>query len=484
MASHSSESSGRSQQTEVSSPRTLGLWDVVSLLVGIVVGVSIFRIPANVFTFAGDPQVALMIWGLGALLALCGAFCYAELSSMWPEFGAEYVYLANCFGKRVGFLFAWMNLCAILPSNIGAAAFVFASYAGQLHPVLASSHGVVAMSAIMGLTLLQFCGFAAGRMTQNILTITKALALAAVLICGLILPAATVSESATTIEATTTASWSSLGLALVFVLYAYGGWNDVATVTPEVRDCRRTMSRALIIGLVLVALLYLALNFLFLRVLGPDEVKNVSAPAAVLIERACGPMFSNVMSVVVMISALGAINGMMFAGCRLLAAAGEDFPIFRKWSVWNSRQVPVWSLLTISAIALTLTAIVGFQACRERINEGLKLLRLPALNWDFYGGGFDLLLAASAPVFWVFFLLAIVALIVARWKYPNLSRPFRVPFYPIPAILFGVASIFMLWSSLGYSGGIVLLMAPALFFGILVAVLQTRFSQIESDLES
>jgi len=457
-------------QAEVAHRPLLRTRDVVSLILGIVVGVSIFRVPGDVFSLAGEPEMALFIWGLGAFLAFCGALCYCELAAAWPEFGGEYVYLARAFGSVCAFLFAWMTIFTVLPGNIGAAAFILADYAGQLHPTLASSPGIVAAVAILGLTALQLVGFVAGRATQNLLTVVKVLALGTVLMCGFVLPAA---PAALPVEAVTSGAgslqWSSLGLALVFVLYAYGGWNDAAMVTPEVENCRRNMPRALLLGLLLIAALYLALNYGFWRVLGVEGAKHASAPAAAVIEKAWGISASRVMSLIVMFSALGAMNGMMFAGCRLLSAVGRDAPVFRYWNHWNVRQVPVWSLLTLSALSLSMTVLVGLPAGRQLIDTLLTTLSLSPPNWEFYGGGFHLLVAASAPVFWVFFFLSAFALIVLRWKEPDRPRPFRVPFYPIPVLIFLATSGYMFWSSVNYAGRMTVLLSPILLIGIVVA---------------
>ncbi|SFI07383.1 APC family permease [Planctomicrobium piriforme] len=459
---------------------SLRMWDVVSLMVGIVVGVSIFKVPGSVFALTGSPELALGIWAGGAFLAFCGALCYAELAAAYPEFGAEYIYLARAYGRRCAFLFAWLNVCAVLPGNIGAASFVFAGYAGQLSPRLAHSPGLVAAGAILALMLLQFAGMVAGRRVQNILTGTKVIALAAILLCGLLLPAAPAEVRAPPAPL----QWNQIGLALVFVLYAYGGWNDAATVTPEVRDCRRNVPRALLLGLTLIAGLYLALNYSFLRVLGFNAASASEAPAAELMHRALGPAFSTLMSLIVMASALGAINGMMFSGCRLLAAVGEDFRLFRGWNYWNRRQVPVWSLLTIAGISLLLTVLVGLEAGRGGIGLAAQTVGLAAPDWEKYGGGFNMLVAASAPLFWAFFMLSGVSLIVLRFRDSRRERPFRTPAYPLPAFVFIVSAGFMLWSSLSYAGLITLLLLPALVSGLVLAAIQRPLKQEDSSLRT
>lgn len=456
---------------------SLGMWDVISLMIGIVVGVSIFKVPGTVFLLAGDPFMGLAIWGIGAALALSGAMCYAELAAAYPRFGAEYIYLGQAYGRHVAFLFGWMQTCVILPGSVGAMAFVFATYAGEISPRLHTYSGLVAACAIAGLALLQLIGFQVGKVAQNLLTAIKVISLSGVLLCGLCLsaPAKHVDVAEPTAEAvpvTSSRTWGDLGLALVFVLYSYGGWSDVATVTPEVRECRKNMPRALAIGLTFIAGLYLLLNFSFLRGLGYTDLCHADAPAAEVVRRALGPTFSNLMSVVIMASALGAIHGMMFSGCRLLAAIGQDFPLFRKWNVWNQRHVPVWSLSTVSGISILFTAIAGTDTGRSAIDSLLSSLRMPIPDWQQFGGGFEVLVAASAPIFWGFFVLSGLSLMILRVRDPERPRPFRVPGYPFTPLVFCTTAGFMLWSSYSYAGKLVTLLFPAIFAGCFLAIIQ------------
>lgn len=450
----------------------LGLWDVISLLVGIVVGVSIFKVPSLVFDRAGSPEMGLLVWGIGALLALVGAMCYAELAATYPGFGAEYIYLGRAFGRPVAFLFGWMQTFIILPGSVGAMAFVFATYASEFFPERSGTQDALAGGAIGVLCLLHLIGFQAGRRVQNLLTIIKVVALAGILVCGLVLPVAE-RPAVSNDVAQRVVHWSQLGLPLVLVLYSYGGWSDVAVVTADVRDCRRNMPRALAIGLALTAALYLLLNLAYLRVLGYSGVCHSEAPAADVVEQTLRiPAATSLMRLVIMISALGAIHGMIFSGSRLLSAIGADFPVFRRWNIWNQKHVPFWSVLTVGGVSILMTAILGTVSGRNRLQALLIWAHLPVPDWNQFGGSFDVFVAASAPYFWIFFGLSGIALILLRLRDCDRLRPFSVPGYPITPILFIITSGFMLWSSLNYAGWLTLMMLPVLTLGILLAVLQ------------
>ncbi len=460
----------REEQSE--SKQFLSVWDTVSILIGIVVGTSIFKAPPLVFGNVSDASTGLLVWGLGALISLCGALCYCELATTYPGFGGEYQYLSQAYGRRTGFLFAWMQLCVILTGSIGAMAFVFSDYSVTLAEGLKNHQAAVASSALVLLTLIHSSGLSAGKLVQNFLTVAKVIALGAILVVGCFYSAAP--ETAVAATANTE---SNIGLALVFVLYAYGGWNDAAMVTPEVRDHQRNMPKALLFGLGLTALLYLSLNVAFLKVLGFDGVRTSAIPAAEIVEIAFGRSASIVMSLIVMLSALGAIHGMLFVSCRLLAAVGDDYALFRRWSEWNNRGVPLISLLTITGISLFLVLAVGTEKGQLLTANTAVSIGLPKPDWAKYFGGFDTLVAATAPIFWAFFAMSGFAVSILRFTDRNRPRPFRVPFYPLPVIVFCFFSLFMLWKSLEYAKELTLLSLPVFVLGIILSMTRTTDSE-------
>ena len=447
---------------------TLQVWDAVNLLVGIVVGTAIFKTPADVFRNVPDAPTGLLVWGLGAVFALSGALCYCELVTTYPRFGAEYVYLSRAYGQRTGFLFAWMQMCVILTGSIGAMAFVFADYSGAIHQLpeesAAFANPLIASSAIALLTLLHLGGVHVGKTIQNFLSVTKIAALAGILLIGMLSaghPGA-VTESTVSREV-------NYGLALVFVLYAYGGWNDAAMVTPEVENHQENMPRALLIGLGMIAVLYVSLNYAFYRVLGFEGLCNSEVPATDVVERTIGYRASVVMSLVVMCSALGAIHGMLFSSSRLLSAIGEDYTIFARWNVWSQRGTPAVAIMTVAFISLVLVQAVGTEYGRSLTVSMATGIGLPKPDWDQYFGGFQTLVAATAPIFWFFFGLVGFAVMILRKTDGQRHRPFRVPWYPIPPLVFLASSLFMLWKSLDYAKELTLLSLPVFVLGLILS---------------
>jgi APA family basic amino acid/polyamine antiporter len=442
-------------------PAELGLWDAVSVIVGIVVGVSIFKAPPTVFSNVGTPWAGVAIWGLGGLVALAGALCYGELATTYPGSGGDYLYLTRAYGSLVGFLFAWTRLAVILTGNIAALAYVFADYAVGLFGFEPRAAVWFACAAVAGLTLFNVRGLKVGKSLQNVLSAVKVLGLAGLLVAGL------VKGSATAWHGSQPVSGPGFGLAMILVLYAYGGWNDAVFVAADVREPRRNMPRALVLGTVLITVLYVLVNGAFLSALGFAGLRASRTPAADVLGLWLGDRGVAGMSLLVMVSALGAVSGLILAGCRLHASVGADYRIFAWLGRWNRRlNAPVYSLVTQAAVSLLLIVGVGTEAGRGAIDRSVTAVGLPALPWSQYEGGFDTLVAGTSPLFWFFFLLTGVSLLVLRFKDRDRPRPFPVPLYPLVPIVFIGASCYMLYASIAYAKALSLMGLVPLVLGV------------------
>ena len=431
----------------------LGLWDTVSIILGIVVGVSIFKSPPLIFNNVHSPIYGLAAWLLGGLLALVGGLCYAELATTYPRSGGDYVYLSRAYGRWAGFLFGWAQLVAILSGSIGAMAYVFADYAIDVFGFRHQTSVAFAVAAPLVLTLINCFGILAGKTAQNVLTAAKVLGVGVVLLTGLF-----VGSAARPFDVERPMGESGFGLAMVFVLYTYGGWNDAAFVTAEVRQRQRNIPRALIVGISSIVLLYMLMNIAYLKALGFEGLRASRTPAADVLKLSVGPGASRVVSLLVMTSALGAINGMILTGSRVYAALGEDHPLFGWLGRWSAKSgTPLWSLLTQAAVASLMIASIGTSVGRTTIDIAFQKLGTTPLDWTQYGGGFGTLVTAMSPVFWLFFLMTGVSLFVLRATDRVVDRPFKVPLYPLPPLLFCGMCGYMLWSSVAYAGRLSLL---------------------------
>lgn len=454
----------------------LRLWDAVSLILGITVGTAIYRSPTLVFQNTTGPWQALGVWLLGGVLCLLGGLCYAELATTYPRNGGDYEYLRRAFGRAVGFLFGWAQLAVVATGNIGAMAYAFADYSQQVWPHSAQATAWIAAGAILTLSLCNFLGLVVGKALQNVLTATKVVGLGGLVLAGLLLGGGAVHDP----SSPRSPMGPGFGLALVFVLYAFGGWNDAAFIAAEVRDQRRNLPRALLLGILGITVVYLAVNGAYLVGLGFDAARLTSTPAADVLRSTVGPWAARVISLLVMVSALGAINGMILAHSRIYATMGEDHRVFAFLGRRNRWRAPVAAIATQAVVTLTMVFAVGTEAGRAVVDVALRTVGIGGLPWGAYFGGFETLVAASAPIFWGFFLLTGISVFVLRIKDRDRERTFSIPWYPLPPLVFCGTCTYMLYSSLVYAGWLALLGILPLVPGLVLFVVDRSREERQS----
>ncbi len=457
----------------------LSLWDAVSLIVGIVVGSSIYRAPPLIFGNSGSPAIGLLLWLLGGVLSLIGALIYAELATTYPRCGGEYNYLTRAYGPWLGFLFAWSQLAIIQTASIGALSYVFADYAIGLWKLPASSAPWLAGSAVINLTLLNLIGLRAGAWLQNVLTVLKLAGLTAIVVMGIGYGTA---DPWTAPAPTQGPGWT---LALILILYAYGGWSDAGFVAAEVRDVSRNIPRALLGGLGLIVVIYLLVNFAYLRALGGAGLAQSERPAAETLTLVLGQRGGQVMSLLVMASALGGVNGLIFSVSRVHASLGQDYRLFAWLGRFNNQESPVASLLAQAAVTVGMVITVGTTTGQALLNQLVIRCGLPAIHWSDFGGGFETLVAGSAPAFWLFFVLNAIGFLILRVTDAQQPRPFRVPLSPLTPLIFVAVCGWMLYSSATYAFSLLPVMSVPLLAGIPAYILCRCFQpQTEADARS
>jgi amino acid transporter len=348
-------------------------------------------------------------------------------------------------------------------------AYSFGDYGVRLFGVEERATVWLAAAAVIGVALVNLGGLAVGKWTQNVLTAAKVLGLVGVVVAGLIAAKPASGGEAGTSQFSPAESPASFGLAMVFVLYAYGGWNDAAFVAGEVRNRRRNLPLALLGGVAGVTLIYLAVNAAYLSALGFERAQFSRTPAVDALAAAIGPASGKVVAILVMISALGAINGMIFAGSRVFARFGADQRLFH----WLGKREPgvgsPWAaMLALGAVPLLIIFSVGTESGRAAIDAMLTAVSASPVPWKTYYGGFDTLLAATAPVFWTLFLAVGIGLFVLRWKNPGRERPFSVPWYPLPPLVFCATCGYMLYSSVVYAKWLTLIGAAPAAVGLVI----------------
>ncbi|HVF11190.1 MAG TPA: amino acid permease [Abditibacteriaceae bacterium] len=407
----------------------LSVTDAVAIMVGVVIGAGIFKTPSLVAANTGSESGVLLAWLLGGVISLVGALCYAELATAYPSKGGEYHFLTRAFGNNPAFLFAWARLAIIQTGSIAMLAFVIGDYATQVVNLGAYSSSLYAALAIMLLTMINVFGFRQSKWTQNLLSGAILLGLLSVVIAGIVVAAPAAATTAS--SATPTANpQAAFGMAMILVLLTYGGWNEAAYLSTEVHQPRRNMVRALLWGIAVITTIYVLVNIAFFRVLGLEGMAKSEVVAADLMRNVAGEGGARFISLLITVAALSTINGTMFTGARTNFALGRDFALFSFLGQWREKAgTPANALLVQGAVALALV-LLGTMTRQ----------------------GFSTMVDYTAPVFWFFFLLVGVALLVLRRREPNAERPFRVPLYPLTPLLFCIVCVYMLRSSVAYTG--------------------------------
>ncbi|MGH7316109.1 MAG: APC family permease, partial [Candidatus Rokuibacteriota bacterium] len=395
---------------------------------------------------AGGGEALLLVWLAGGAISLVGALCYAELAAAYPSPGGDYHYLARAFGMRLAFLFAWARITVIQTGSIALLAFVIGDYATKLAPLGAASSTLYAALTVAVITGVHVIGVREGRLIQNLLTTAEVAGLLLVIAAGLAFGTASPLMTATAAAPSTQA----FGLMMVFVLLTYGGWNEAAYASAEIRGPRGSIVQALVWGVVAITALYLLVNVAYLRGLGLAGMAESKTVAADLMARSAGVRSAWVVSVLIVIAAATSVNAAVFTGARTAYALGRDFRPLALLGRWHRRAgTPVNALLVQGALALALVVFGGFM--RE---------------------GFETMVEFTAPVFWLFFLLTGVALFVLRHREPEVARPFTVPLYPITPLVFCATCAYLLYASLAYSGtgsiiGVAVVALGALVLGLM-----------------
>lgn len=406
--------------------RLLHPWAAVLLIVGVVVGAGIFKTPSLVASISGDAGWALLLWLAGALISICGALCYAELCTAYPHAGGDYHFLYRAFGRNLSFMYAWSKATVINTGSIALLAFVFGDYMSSLFRLGEYSSAWWALIVVVTLTAINLLGIHASARLQAWLTGLEILGLAAVVVAGFSVETPSSGALQWFVTAPAPAQW---GLCLVFVLLTFGGWNESAYVSAEVRGGPRTMAWVIVASMAVLTLIYLLVNLALLWGLGLQGLSQSKTAASDLMALALGPWAHKALGLFVAIAALTSINATMIVGARTNFALGLDWRALHRLGQWQldsgSPKAGYWI-------------------------QGLMSLALILLGTQ-EADGFSAMVEFTAPVFWGFLFLVSLAVMWLRHTDVQTARPFRVPLYPVLPLVFAGACAWLTYSSITYA---------------------------------
>jgi amino acid transporter len=406
---------------------SLSVFDAVTIMVGLVVGIGIFRTPSLVAANVENEFAFIAVWVAGGLITLIGALCYAELSAAHPNAGGEYHFLSRAYGKSMAVLFGWARASVIQTGAIAGVAFVLGDYAAQIFPLGPYGPALYAALAIVVFTGINVIGTLQSKTLQVAVTFIEIGAIAAIIAFGLFGAANPQSVSAI---ASPSAGTAALGMAMIFVLLTYGGWNEASYLTGELKDAPRNIAKVLVLGTAILTTLYVLTNVALLSILGLDGLRSSQAVAADMMRRVAGESGAFIVSLAVLVAAISTLNATIFTGGRVYFALARDLTLLPRVGEWNERgRNPANGLVAQGVVALALVFIGA--ATRD---------------------GFQAMVDYTAPVFWGFLLLTGLGLIVLRVREPGRVLPYKVPLYPLTPILFCGTCAYMLHASIAYTG--------------------------------
>lgn len=406
--------------------RGLSLLDSVLLLVSGIIGSSIFLTAKDIATPLPQPALFLLVWVLGAVISLCACFAFAELGSMFPDSGGQYIYLREAYGDLIAFLYGWMLFSVANGGTIAALSVASAAYVGQVFPFVSEAHVVVTFWGIaftrahlFGLVLIAILtcvnvfGLRWGALLQNISTWTKFTAMAAFVCLGFLIGKGHWSNFQShgvplSMGLSPTQLISALGVGLIAVFWAYDGWVYITWVAGEVKEPRKNVPLAMVLGVLAVGVIYIAMNLTYMYALPLTEIAAhetiAHAAAAVLFS----PKAAAWLSLMIAISCFSAAATCTLSGARVYLAMAQDGVFFKKMAVIHPKwRTPAFSLIGQGIWSAALTISGRYDQLYTYVIYGMVLS----------------------------YTLTVIALFWLRWKKPNIPRPYRCTGYPwLPAI--------------------------------------------------
>jgi len=401
--------------------RQLGVLIAAALVIANMIGSGVFTSAGFQAAALHDPTTMLLTWVVGGVLALCGAAAYAELGAMMPHAGGEYVYLREAYHPGVGFMSGWVSLTAGFSAPIAASALLFSAYLGAVLPGIGSVavQKAIAIALILAMSLLHAFDTRVGGRVQTGLTIAKVALIAVLIVAGLAFGTGDWSHFATRGDGLamlgTRSGGSAFATQLMYVSFAYSGWNAAAYIAGEIERPQRTLPRALLLGTGVVMALYILLNVVFLYAAAPEQMAGVKEVGDLAARNLFGASAGRVLSTLISLALVSSVSAMMMAGPRVYAAMAADHALPKQLAIYSRRGVPAVAVVTQCALAIVFVLIGSLGQLIEFV-------------------GFTLAIFAA---------LTVGAVFVFRAR--GRTAPYRTLGYPVTPILFIALSVWIVY---------------------------------------
>ncbi|HOZ88284.1 MAG TPA: amino acid permease, partial [Bacteroidia bacterium] len=358
----------------------------------------------------------LMLWVIGGILALCGAFVYGEIGSAFPESGGEYNYLSKLYHPAIGFLSGWVSVTVGFAAPIAAASVALSQYVIKIYPAV---NGFLLSSlVIVSITIIHSTNLKAGSLFQRTFTIIKVVCILMFVGFGLFhTPSHAISFAAAEGFRTEVFSAAFAG-SLIYVTYAYSGWNAAAYISGEIKDARKNLPRALFIGTFIVLIIYTLLNYVFLYTVPIAELKGVIEVGYLSADKIFEPGAARFMSLVIAVLLISTISAMVLAGPRVMQRMGATIPGLSFFAVSNKNNIPYVSIIFQSFLALILVATSSFQSLITYVSFTLN----------------------------IFIFLTVFGVFILRYKHKHVKTSYKTPLYPVTPILFLSITLWILYN--------------------------------------
>lgn len=451
--------------------REIGLFSATILVIANMVGTGIFTTSGFVLAELGSPRALLLCWFGGGLFALSGALCFGELGARFPRAGGEYVFLKESFGRPVGFLSGWISLIVGFSAPIAAAAIAFAGYSlqafavtpgkpltltlGGINLISLSPLSLTAVAVIVVFSLIHYHSLQVGRNVQNVLTVFKIALVVAFIGGGLLFGQGSTTNFTPAAAAPLTAE--KFAVALIFVSFAYSGWNAAAYMGSEIIEPRRNIPLALFLGTAVVIVFYLLLNIVYLYALPPQNMQGVMEVGATAAAALFGSGTSRLFSAAVALGLLSVLSAMIVTGPRIYYAMSRDglfFGVFGRLSM--DRKTPAHSIFLQAALAVIMVLSASFEALLIYIGFTLSLCTM----------------------------LTVIGMMRLRRKAPKEEKIYRTPGYPVTPLLFILGNAWIIFFSLKSRPLTGLLGLGTIALGAVFYLFFTRRRQHHTALES